>query len=170
VHPAAERRQDAEPPVADLVAKALDDDGAVGRGEYGPGSDGNPSGRCAACPMAEWGSKEGTNAQACKQMRLLFLLRTEDLLPLAVFLPPTSIGALRRYFMRLASKGIPYYGVLTKLTLEKTTNNNGIDYSRAVPEMSGILSKADRDAVREYGQSIGGALASVGVTAEDVAE
>ena len=31
VHPRAERRQDAEPPVADLVAEALDDDRPVGR-------------------------------------------------------------------------------------------------------------------------------------------
>ena len=31
VHAAAERREDAEPPVADLVAEALDDDRAVGR-------------------------------------------------------------------------------------------------------------------------------------------
>src|SRR6266487_3902375 len=37
VHARAERRQDAETPVADLVAEALDDDGAIG---------GNGTGRC----------------------------------------------------------------------------------------------------------------------------
>jgi hypothetical protein len=31
VHPGAERRQDAEPPVADLVSKTLDDDRAIRR-------------------------------------------------------------------------------------------------------------------------------------------
>ena len=33
----AERRQDAEPPVADLVSEALDDDGAVGGNGAGRG-------------------------------------------------------------------------------------------------------------------------------------
>src|SRR5581483_8046562 len=35
VHPRAERREDADPPVADLVAEALDDDGAVGGNRAG---------------------------------------------------------------------------------------------------------------------------------------
>jgi hypothetical protein len=35
VHPAAERRQDADAPVADLVAKALDDDREVGGDDAG---------------------------------------------------------------------------------------------------------------------------------------
>ena len=35
VHPGAERREDAHPPVADLVAEALDDDGSVGRNGAG---------------------------------------------------------------------------------------------------------------------------------------
>ena len=35
VHPGSERRQDAEPPVADLVAEALDDDRPVGRKSAG---------------------------------------------------------------------------------------------------------------------------------------
>ena len=37
VDAAAERREDADPPVADLVAEALDDDGAVGRDHAGGG-------------------------------------------------------------------------------------------------------------------------------------
>ena len=35
MHPSAERREDADAPVADLVAEALDDDGPVGRDDAG---------------------------------------------------------------------------------------------------------------------------------------
>jgi hypothetical protein len=60
---------------------------------------GDPGGECSVCPMAEWGSKDHgeSRGQACKQMKLIFLLRPESLLPMALFLPPTSIRPVRQY-------------------------------------------------------------------------
>lgn len=141
-------------------------DGVHGRGMYGVGSDAHSSGECDTCPMSEWGSKgelrgDDARGQACKQMRLLFMLRRDDLLPLAMFLPPTSIGPVRKYFMRLASRGIPYYGVVTTLGLEQTKNSGNIEYSVVTAEMAGALGDEDRARVKAYAESIQGSLRKV---------
>lgn len=141
-------------------------DGQTGRGMYGVGSDAHPSGDCSTCPMSQWGSKgelrgDDARGQACKQMRLLFMLRRDDLLPLAMFLPPTSIGPVRKYFMRLASKGVPYYGVVTTLGLDQTKNATNIEYSIVTAEMAGPLSDEDRASVKAYAESIQESLRKV---------
>jgi hypothetical protein len=89
---------------------------------------GDPGGECAACPLSQWG--EDGEAQACRQVRVLFLLRPDAFLPVVVSCPPTSIAPIKKYFMRLASKGVPYYGVITQLGLESTQSVGGIKYAR----------------------------------------
>lgn len=145
------------------------DDGVLGRGEFGVGSDAHPSGECATCPMSQWGSKpDGGNAQACKQMRLLFILQPDNLLPLALFAPPTSIGPIKRYFMRLSTRGIRYYEVVTALSLTHAESNGGITYSQVEPRLVGRLSADDAARVKAYSDSIQDALATVQVRQEDV--
>jgi len=149
-------------------------DSITGFGMYGVGSDLHPDGKCASCPMAQWGSKvnekgEETKGQACKQMRVLFLLRPEALLPVALFAPPTSVSKLRKYFMRLSTQGLPYYGVVTGLSLGEAASNDGIAYSQVEPRMINRLTDENRDAVRAYADSLSSALDAVTITTEDVA-
>lgn len=130
------------------------DDGQIGIGE--------PGGECATCPLAEWGSKGGgRRGQACKSIKLVFLLRPDSLLPMVVSLPPTSIGPMRKYFLRLASQAIPFYAVVTRLTLSKATNAQGIAYAQVVPSVAGPVPQQQLGMVRSYAAAIKPALMRV---------
>lgn len=115
------------------------DDAKVGRGQFGVGSEGNPSGACRSCPMGQFGSaKDGKGrGQACQERRVIFLLRPQSLLPLVVSLPPTSMQAWKSFLVRLSSSieesqpPVPFYGVQIALSLEKAVNTDGVSFSRA---------------------------------------
>ena len=124
---------------------------AVPDGMFAEGSDANPTGECAKCPMSQWGSGGG-RSQACKQMRVLFMIREGNALPEAVVLPPTSIGPMRRYFLRLASKSVPYYGVVTRLKLERTKNADGIGFAQVAPSLVQVLDDDTQERIRLYGE------------------
>lgn len=128
------------------------DDSKFGNGAYGPGSESNPSGECAVCPMNAWASADDGKGKACKEMRLLFILQPQGVLPVTVALPPTSIQPLRKYFLRLASAGVPYYGVTTKLGLKRVTGQ--YTYSVVEPRMGSRLDVSHQDAAKVYGESI----------------
>lgn len=127
--------------------------GVFGDGEYGPGSDENPSGRCDQCPMNEWGSADDGRGKACKEQRLLYLLRENSILPVLVALPPTSIQPLRKFMLRLASEGIPYYAVTTKLGLNRVSGEK-FTYSVADPKLGKRLSPEVAAAAKEYGEKL----------------
>ncbi|KKM07744.1 hypothetical protein LCGC14_1730920 [marine sediment metagenome] len=91
---------------------------------------GEPGGKCSVCPFAQFGSNG--KGQACKQIKMLFVMRENALLPLCVSLPPTSLRGAKQYMLRLASNALPYYSVLTRFGLEKVNNASGIEYSKAV--------------------------------------
>lgn len=80
---------------------------------------GDPGGSCAVCPFAQFGSARGERrGQACKQYRLLIMVRPESMLPVRLPVPPTSLGNLSTYLMNLTDAGILYNRVVTKLDLE----------------------------------------------------
>lgn len=129
-------------------------DGIHGSGTFGEGSEHNPSGLCDTCPMSKFGSAENEIGQACKQMRQLFLARENEMLPLVVTLPPTSIKPVRQYFLRLAGKKVPYYGVISGLELAKATNRSGIQYAQVKPSVVQVLDPTIAAKARDYGDAI----------------
>lgn len=116
---------------------------------------GNPSGRCQVCKLAEFGSDARGKGQACKQIKRLFLLRPDSMLPLVVTLPPTSIRPATRYLLRLAGNGLKYQAVVTKIILEKEKNNEGIAYSKAVLGLAGKLDPGQTKTMEDYARSLG---------------
>lgn len=130
---------------------------------------GDPGGECDKCPLAQFGSDSKGRGQACKQMRLLFMVRPTDLLPLVVACPPTSIRPVKRYFLRLASQAIPFYGVVTKVTLERTKNQDGIQYAQVVPQMVQRLDDGDMAKMKAYAESLRPAMERVTITHDDFA-
>ncbi len=85
---------------------------------------------CARCPYNDFGSKDGeSNAKACKESVLLFLLRPDNALPLLVRVPVSSKNRFLKYSTRLLSTLTPISGVVTKITLEKATNRAGKSYA-----------------------------------------
>lgn len=132
---------------------------------------GNPGGDCATCPMSQWGSADKGDGQKCKEMRILFLLREDDILPLAIPAPPTSVANIKQYFMRLASKAIPFYGVITSLGLKEAMSNTGVKYSQIDPNFKKRLPKEDIEQIKIYREEIKPRLNEVRVDErEDITE
>lgn len=129
---------------------------------------GNPGGPCITCPKNVFGSatRNGEQAagKACKEQVLLFILREGDRLPIVVAVPPSSLLALRKYMLRLAtaSTPLPFWTVVTRLSLAQTKNKaNGITYSSIVPEMVKALAPDESAAFRAYADVLAPSLASV---------
>jgi len=115
---------------------------------------GKPGGDCHKCPLAQFGSDPKNGGQACKLIRQLFLIREDNLLPEIVSLPPSSVKPARQYFLRLASKGVPCYSVITKIGLEKTKNSQGIAYARATLTAGGRLTPEQAQRAKDYAAMI----------------
>ncbi|MFZ2648624.1 MAG: hypothetical protein WA210_00835 [Burkholderiaceae bacterium] len=138
---------------------------------------GDPGGPCHKCAFAQFGSAppkpgktDAGRGQACKQMRLLFIVRPGDLLPIVVAAPPTSLKAMRDYFIKLAGAGIPYYQAITSLKLAQDKNADGIQYSLVEPRMASQLSDDEAARIKMFSDSLQGVFKTVDLTAEDVAQ
>lgn len=128
------------------------DDGHLGHG--------TPGGACQTCPLNQWASSKGAG-KACKERRLLFVLRESDRLPVVVSLPPASIQPFRKYLMRLSSQGLPYSSVVTTFALEPDKNSTGIKFSKARLAVASVLASDDAAGIRAYAETIKPLLARV---------
>lgn len=112
--------------------------------------DGKP---CSRCSFNDFGSKDGdSNAKACKESVTIFLLRQDNIMPIIIRVPVTSKLIFQRYMTRLIGKMMPLCGVVTKITLEKTTNKTGQPYSLYKFEAVGTLSTEETTKARAFGQ------------------
>ena len=108
---------------------------------------------CAHCPYNDFGSKNGdSNAKACKESALLFLLRPNSIIPLLVRVPVTSKGRFLKYATRLLSTLTPISSVVTKITLEKATSRGGKPYALFHFEAVSALSPEEAAQARVYAQ------------------
>jgi hypothetical protein len=112
--------------------------------------DGKP---CAHCPYNDFGSKDGdSNAKACKESVLLFLLRPDNVLPLLIRVPVTSKTRFLKYTTRLIGNLKPISGVVTRITLEKATSKAGKPYALFNFEAVEILSPEETAHAKAYAQ------------------
>lgn len=108
---------------------------------------------CAHCPYNDFGSKDGeSNAKACKESVLLFLLRPDNIIPLLVRVPVTSKPRFLRYATRLLSTLTPISSVVTKITLEKATSKQGKPYALFNFEAVSALSPEEAAQAKTFGQ------------------
>lgn len=110
---------------------------------------GDPGVVCERCPFNAWDSDPNGPGKACKEMKQLFIVPKEDLLPIVLTLPPTSLAAQKRYFLKLASKGVPYSKVVTKITLQKERNEKA-EYSSAVFALETRLDPESAEKISNY--------------------
>lgn len=109
---------------------------------------------CANCPFNDFGSKDGmTNAKACKESVVLFLLRPDNIMPILVRVPVSSKMIFQRYMTRLIGKMIPVSGVVTRITLEKTTNKTGQPYALYNFEAVETLGTEEAENARKFSKS-----------------
>ena len=107
-------------------------------------------GDCYECEFNQWGSAETGEGKACKEKRMLFVLREGSYLPLVVQAPSTSIPAVKNHFVRSASEyGLPYKFVESELKLEKY-GSGAFPYSRIVPSITKALSREEKAVLSEY--------------------
>ena len=108
---------------------------------------------CSRCPFNDFGSKDGeSNAKACKESVLLFLLRPNSIMPLLVRVPVTSKPRFLRYMTRLVGVLTPLNGVVTKITLEKATSKAGKPYALYNFEAVSILSPEEAAHARAFAE------------------
>jgi len=149
-----EKGIDDEDGAANSPPDCISDDGFNGVG--------TPGGVCRKCPNAQWGSaiKDGkpTRGQACASRLVLFLIQPGSVLPIVLSLPPTSLRKPRKFFLRMGSQSIPYYGSILKFSLEKTKNKQGIDFAEIQISMQNRLEADALETVMEIRKTIVPAL------------
>lgn len=95
-------------------------------GKIGIDENGNVT-TCDNCPYNKYGSK----GKPCKDRLNLYLKLENDIFPSFCSLPSGSHKNLTNYIVNLLKKGIKISSVVTKLTLERDKNKDGIQYSKA---------------------------------------
>ena len=90
----------------------------------------NLGGDCKKCSMAQWDSGDN-GAQACKQSKQLFMLRGSSMFLEVVSLPPTSMKAVRQFFLKLVTQGVQYYAGIVRIDLVEAKNAANQTYGKA---------------------------------------
>lgn len=129
---------------------------------------GNPGGDCATCRFAQFKSatkKDGSpgRGQACKQSRLLFLLREGQNFPNVVVVPSSSLKYLDKFLLRLASTGGLFYGIVWKITLKPDKNEDGVEFARMEFERTAKLDPETTQNVKRYAEALAPILNTVSV-------
>lgn len=110
---------------------------------------------CKTCPLNQFGSAEDGRGKACKNMHRVYLLRSGEMFPLLITLPPTSIKPLSNYIAkRVLAKGKRTTDVITKISLKKAQNSSGITYSQVQFAKVEDLDPAAAEQIRQYSQGI----------------
>lgn len=92
---------------------------------------GEPGGTCATCFLNTYGSAPEGRGKACKNMRVLYLLRSGEYMPLQLNLPPTSISPFKEFLQNsFTMRRRATYGSVIQIGLKKM-NNGSNDYSVA---------------------------------------
>jgi len=111
------------------------------------------TGDCATCPKAQWGTAvndkgEPTKGKACSERKQMLIFRENDLAPLFMSIPPSSLKEVQGYINRLVPTGEAFWSVVTKFSLRKEKNDSGIDYSQVELEMVRPLTDEELKSMR----------------------
>ena len=88
-----------------------------------------------------WGSGANGTGKRCKEQRMLFILRKNDVYPVLVTCQPGSLSAMTKFFKQLTpTLRKPYWHAVVslKLTCEKSAGK-GVKFSRIKPTLSGCI-------------------------------
>lgn len=93
---------------------------------------GDPGGACATCQMNTYGTAAKGAGKACKNMHVIYLLRSGEYLPIQINLPPTSIKPFKDFHSKaFMLRRRASYGSLVRISLKQESNGKE-DYSVAV--------------------------------------
>lgn len=114
---------------------------------------GTPGGVCASCALNRYGTApNGRSGKACKNMRIIYLLRSGECMPLQLNLPPTSLKPWRDFLNQsFLLRQRATYGSIIQIGLKKM--NNGNDYSVATFRRLHDFTGEDLALVRDFANS-----------------
>lgn len=116
---------------------------------------GDPGGNCANCPLNKYGSADDGKGKKCKNLRRIYILRSGEILPILITLPPTSIKNFSDYVSkRIVTKGMKTCDVITRLTLSVEKSNTGIKYSKVQFTIDRKLNTEEQAVMRNFSESI----------------
>lgn len=127
----------------------MSEDGFSGLGVIKPGQETGPH-ECTTCPHNVFGTSAKGGGKACKEMRVMYILREKGLLPYVVSAPPGSLKNMKQYGLGLASEGMKMSHVVTGLKLQKKSNKEGKPYAVITPRMVRPLQKSEAAFVDKY--------------------
>ena len=98
-------------------------------GKYGFGT---PGGICDTCKLNAFGSGKDSKGKACKNMRALYFLRSGDMMPMILNLPPTSLKPYNDFAnSAFLYRRRPIYASVVEITITRKTAG-GQNYGVAV--------------------------------------
>lgn len=115
---------------------------------------------CATCPHNQFGSDANGRGKACKNSRVLYVLRQDDFLPIKLTLAPTGNKYYDKYVENLiipkkrGQKPKRPKDVMTKIGLRVETSGSGQKYSVPTFECIGDLDDASKAAIKGYAASL----------------
>jgi len=123
---------------------------------------------CKTCPLNQFGSAEDGRGKACKNMHRVYLLRSGEMFPVLITLPPTSIKPLSNYIAkRVLAIGKRTTEVITKISLKKAQNSSGIIYSQVQFSKVEDLDPEVAVQIREFSQGIKAITRQVQIEQDD---
>lgn len=82
---------------------------------------GSPGGDCSKCPFNKFGSGEDGQSKACKNAHRLYILRSGEMYPIVITVPPTSLKPLSDYLAkRIVTKGLRLLRCCYKAYIEES--------------------------------------------------
>ena len=110
----------------------------------------NLGGECAKCPMAQWDSAPDSGAQACKAAKQLFMLRGSSMFVEVVSLPPTSLKAIKQFFVKLVTQGVQYNQCIVRIDMVEGKNAAQQVYGKAAPKFIRRLTQEECERALEF--------------------
>lgn len=119
---------------------------------------------CKTCPYNQFGSGEG-KAKACKNRRMLYILREHELFPMILNLPTGSLRPFTKYVQSLLTMRKRPHQVVTRISLRKANSSSSIEYSQAVFKCLRALTPEEQTGIDNMVAQVRGIAAGMTVTA-----
>lgn len=130
----------------------MSSDGYSGRGIIKAGGESGVH-DCATCPHNAFGTAQKGEGKACKEMRVMYILRESGLLPIVISAPPGSLKNIKQYGLGLASEAMKMSHVVTGFKLQKKMNKGNQPFAVIMPRMIRKLDDKEMLFVDKYAAS-----------------
>lgn len=127
---------------------------------------GTPGGNCHDCPMNRYGTSTGKGqGKACKNRRMLYIIREGEYFPLMLSVPSGSLKTWQAYAKHHLAQLRKLSDVVTQITLRKATSSTGVIYSQMVFSTVRLLEPEEKAAIERASEQAKGYAAQFAMMA-----